>query len=83
MLLSVVPEFADAFVYMDATEKDARAVEFRYRQGDDEWTVVRDMAYPFELSVHVGDPSRALEVRVTATDHRGTTHTGPALVLAR
>ena len=83
MLLSVVPEFADAFVYMDATEKDARAVEFRYRQGDDEWTVVRDMAYPFELSVHVGDPSRALEVRVTATDHRGTTHTGPPLVLAR
>ena len=68
MLISVVPDFADAFVYVDATEKDAPAVEFRYRLGDGEWTVVRDTAYPFELSVHVPDPSQAVEVRVEATD---------------
>ena len=83
MLLSVVPDFADAFVYLDATEKDARAVEFRYRFGDGEWTVARDTAYPFELSVHVADPSRALEVLVEATDHRGVVHKAPPLVLAR
>jgi hypothetical protein len=83
MLLSVVPEFADAFVYVDATEKDTRAVEFRYRVGHGEWTVVRDTAYPFEVSVHVADPAQALEVLVEATDHRGAVHKAPPLVLAR
>jgi hypothetical protein len=83
MLLSVVPDFADAFVYLSATEKDARAVEFRYRLGDGEWTVVRDTAYPFELSVHVADPAQALEVLVEATDQRGVVHKAPPVVLAR
>lgn len=83
MLISVVPEFADAFVYADATEKDARSVEFRYRLGTGEWTVVRDTAYPFELSVHVADPAQPLEVMVEATDHRGTAHKAPPLVLKR
>ncbi len=83
MLISVVPEFADAFVYLDATEKDAQMVEFRYRLGDGEWTVVRDTAYPFELSVHVPDPSQAVEVRVTSTDPKGTVHAAPPVVLER
>jgi len=83
MLISVVPEFADAFVYVDATEKDAQAVEFRYRLGEGEWAVVRDTAYPFELSVHVPDPSQTMEVRVEGTDRRGATHSAPSLVLAR
>jgi hypothetical protein len=83
MLVSVVPDFADAFVYVDATEKDAQAVEFRYRLGDNEWTMVRDTAYPFELSVHVPDPSQAMEVLVEATDHRGTVHKAASLILER
>jgi hypothetical protein len=83
MLLSVVPDFADAFVYVDATEKDAQAVDFRYRLGDGEWAVVRDTAYPFELSVHVPDPSQAVEVLVEATDRRGTSHRAPILILER
>jgi hypothetical protein len=83
MLITVVPEFADAYVYIDATEKDTQAVEFRYRLGEGEGTVVRDTAYPFELSVHVPDPSLAMEVIVEATDRRGSTHKAPSLTLAR
>ncbi len=83
MLISVVPEFADAFVYLDATEKDAQMVEFRYRLGAGEWNVVRDTAYPFELSVHLPDPTQAVEVRVASTDPKGTVHAAPALVLER
>jgi hypothetical protein len=83
MLISVVPDFADAFIYVDATEKDAQVVDFRYRLGDGEWTIVRDTAYPFELSVHVPDPSQVVEVLVEATDHRGTVHKAPSLTLER
>jgi hypothetical protein len=83
MRFSVVPEFADAYVYLDATEKQTREVRFRYRIGDGAWTDVRDEAYPFELSVHLPRPEQAVEVQIEAIDRDNGKHEGPRLRLAR
>jgi hypothetical protein len=82
MRISVVPELADVFVYLDATEKQAREVRFRYRIGDGAWTDVRDETYPFELSVHVPKPEQAVEVQIEALDRGNRKHEGPRLRLA-
>jgi hypothetical protein len=81
MRISVVPELADVFVYLDATEKQAREVRFRYRIGDGAWTDVRDETYPFELSVHVPKPEQAVEVQIEALDRDNRKHAGPRLRL--
>lgn len=82
MRFSVVPEFADAYVYLDATEKQTREVRFRYRIGDGAWVDVRDEAYPFELSVHLPRPEQAVEVQIEAIDRANRKHEGPRLRLA-
>jgi hypothetical protein len=81
MRISVVPEFADAYVYLDATEKQTREVRFRYRIGDGGWRDVRDEAYPFELSVHLSKPEQPLEVHIQAIDRENRKHDGPQLKL--
>jgi hypothetical protein len=80
--ISVVPEFADAYVYLDATEKQTREVRFRYRIGSGAWTDVRDEAYPFELSVHLPEPEQPAEVQIEAIDRDNRKHEGPRLRLA-
>jgi hypothetical protein len=77
-----VPEFADAYVYLDATEKQTREVRFRYRIGESAWIDVRDEAYPFELSVHLPKPELPMEVRIEAIDRDNRKHDGPQLRLA-
>jgi hypothetical protein len=81
MRISIVPELADAFVYLDATEKQTREVRFRYRVGDASWTDVRDEAYPFELSIHLPRPEQAVEVQIEAIGHDNQKHEGPRLRL--
>lgn len=71
MLINVAPEFADAYIYSGATEKQARRMRLVYRIADGEWQQTDDNAYPFEFSVHLPDATRAFEFRVEAEDAAG------------
>jgi len=74
MLISLVPEFSDAYIYSDATEKDARKVILKYSIGDQDWQEIIDNNYPYEFSIHVPDPGKVLKMKWIAEDLKGTAH---------
>jgi hypothetical protein len=83
MLISVVPEFADAFIYSDATEKQTRRMRLAYRVGEGAWQQLEDAAYPFEFSVQLRDPAQPLEFTLEAEDRQGQRERSAPLLLRR
>jgi hypothetical protein len=72
MLITLVPEISDAYIYSDATEKDARKVILKYTTGDQNWQEITDEAYPYEFSIHLPDTGRKLKLKWIAEDINGT-----------
>ena len=72
MLITLVPEISDAYIYSDATEKDARKVILKYTTGDQNWQEFIDEAYPYEFSIHLPDTGRKLKLKWIAEDMNGT-----------
>lgn len=71
MLFNLVPQFTDAYVYVDATEKTTRKVKFTYKLGDKDWVSVEDSKYPFEFELKFVIPKRPLQIKITAEDLSG------------
>ncbi len=72
MLISLVPEFSDAYIYSDATEKDARKVILKYAIEEQDWQEITDEAYPYEFSIHLPDTGSKLKLKWIAEDMNGT-----------
>ncbi|GAB3706439.1 hypothetical protein GCM10027592_39930 [Spirosoma flavus] len=64
MLFNLVPQFSDAYIFTDATEKTLKQVTLRYRLGNQEWKTVEDTRYPYEFSIHLNDPKQVLEYKL-------------------
>ncbi|GAB4000463.1 hypothetical protein GCM10028807_53520 [Spirosoma daeguense] len=64
MLFNLVPQFSDAYIFTDATEKTLKQVTLRYRLGNEEWKTIEDTRYPYEFSIHLNDPKQVLEYKL-------------------
>lgn len=71
MLITLVPDISDAYIYSDATEKDARKVILKYTSGDQDWQEFTDEAYPYEFSIHLPDTGSKLKLKWIAEDMNG------------
>ena len=74
MLINIVPEFSDAYIYTDATEKDAGRVTIKYAVEGEGWVETTDDSYPYELSIHLSDPQKKLKLQWIAEDMQGSIH---------
>lgn len=68
MLFNLVPQFSDAYIFTDATEKTLKQVTLRYRLGNSSWQTIADDRYPYEFSIHLADPQQALGFELEAVD---------------
>ena len=71
MLIDLVPDFTDAYIYTDATEKQVRNVTLKYVIGDGAWEEIADISYPYEFSIHLDGPKKSLRLQWFAEDLEG------------
>jgi hypothetical protein len=57
MLITTFPQFSDAYVFTDKTDKDFKQLSIEYRIGSGEWKRKDDFSYPFEFDVHLQNPA--------------------------
>jgi hypothetical protein len=81
MLISLVPEFSDAYIYSDATEKESKRAILKYSIGDQDWEVITDDSYPFEFSIHLTDPGKKLRMKWISEDIEGILHESEEFIL--
>ena len=81
MLLNLVPEYSDAYIYSDATEKQARRMRLVWRQAEGPEKILEDASYPFEFSLRLHDPGRPLHFRVEAEASDGSWKRTPEMEL--
>lgn len=81
MLINTFPQFSDAFIFTDKTAKELKEVSIEYRVGSDEWTIRKDLSYPFEFDIHLKNPGDKLEFRLKALDLNGKDITGKTYLL--
>lgn len=79
MIIELTPALRNAYVWLDATEKELRSATIRYREGDTEKTLT-DAQYPFEFSMPLSAETPGVEFSVAGVDtlgrplHSGTLH---------
>jgi hypothetical protein len=66
---------AEAYVYLEATEKELDKATLDYRTGAGEWQHLSAEKYPFEFSVPLADTDSAVEYRVTGINGGKSTAT--------
>ena len=71
MIFNMVPQFADAYVYTDATEKTFQKAKLTYRLDGGTWQTIIDEQYPYEFSIHLDDPASVLEFQLIGKDLAG------------
>jgi len=81
MLLNLVPEYADAYVYSDATEKQALRMRLVWRRAEGAWQTLEDVSYPFEFSLRLDNPGQPLRFRVEAQATDGSWKHTPEMEL--
>lgn len=69
MLLNTFPQFSDAYIYTDATGKELKSVELKYRIGKGDWQSKTDSSYPFEFDVHLSNPQDEMEFQLKGLRH--------------
>lgn len=74
MVLNFVPQLANVFLYTDATEKEVKCVNLKYKIGNGEWKVVEDSKYPYEFSLELSKPDETFIFQWEATDLNGRSH---------
>ncbi len=72
MVFRAVPEYADFYVYSDATEKDAASMRLRYTLNDGKQATLEDRQYPFEFSLRLPGANPAIRFEVESVRHDGT-----------
>jgi hypothetical protein len=68
MLINTFPQFSDAYIFTDKTEKDFKQVTIEYRIGNEKWTTKKDNFYPYEFDIHLKNPKDKLEFKLIALD---------------
>ncbi|GAB3495233.1 hypothetical protein GCM10027341_12280 [Spirosoma knui] len=81
ILFNLVPQFSDAYIFTDATEKTLKQVTLRHRLGNETWKTIEDTRYPYEFSIHLNDPKQPLEYRLDGIGLDGKTVTLDSLTL--
>jgi hypothetical protein len=81
MLLNLVPEYSDAYIYSDATEKQARRMRLVWRRAEGPERTLEDASYPFEFSLRLDDPTQPLHFRVEAQAADGSWRRTPEMEL--
>jgi hypothetical protein len=71
MLIKLVPEFTDAYLYSSATEKEAKSVTLHYQLEGEEWQQETKLSYPFEFSLRIKDPAKGLRFKWEAESMDG------------
>jgi hypothetical protein len=71
MVFNLVPQFSDAYVYIDATEKNLSTATLRYRVNGGQWQNRANKKYPFEFSIHLGKADSEIECQIIARDLKG------------
>jgi hypothetical protein len=82
MLLNFTPDFSDAYIYVDASEKTTRKLKIQYRLGEEQWKEIEDKTYPFEFSIHLDDPAAKLVFKLEAEDRQGGIAQSKELILS-
>lgn len=82
MLINTFPQFSDAYIFTDKTEKDFKQVTIEYRIGNEEWKTKKDLFYPYEFDIHLKNPGDKLEFKLMALDMNNNTITGNLYTLA-
>lgn len=71
MLINLTPEFSDAYIYTDATEKDSKKAILKYCIGNQDWEEITDDSYPYEFSIHLTDPTKKINLKWISEDING------------
>jgi hypothetical protein len=80
-IIQVLPQFADAYIFTDKTEKELKKVVLHFQIGDGEWQSQTELGYPFEFSLRLRDPRAKVNFYLQATDLNGTEHKSPGYFL--
>jgi hypothetical protein len=81
MLIRLVPDFTDAYIYTNATEKTTQSVTLRYKIGEDAWQDITDTSYPFEFSIRNNKPDTPIRTQWKAKDLHGNIFETEELIL--
>lgn len=71
MLFNTFPQFSDAYIFIDKTDKELKKVDLMYRIDSSEWKTIEDRSYPFEFDIHLKDPLSEIEFRLESTNLKG------------
>jgi len=63
MIIDMGPTLKEAYVYLQATEKELKQATLSYKVGD-KWKSVTDSAYPFEFSIPLSGDQKEFEYKV-------------------
>jgi hypothetical protein len=74
MLLNLVPQFSDAYIYTDATEKQTQKVTLIYNLGNKALEKIVDTIYPYEFSIHMPDSAQSLKFKIESEGFNGINH---------
>ena len=82
MLISMGADLTNAFVWLEATEKQLRQARMRYRLHGVEKEIV-DARYPFEFSVPLKETDTSFTYSIEGTTTTNETAAAPAIELKR
>lgn len=63
MIINMGPTLKEAYIYLQATEKELKEVILSYKSGD-RWISIRDSVYPFEFSVPLGKDQNDIRYKI-------------------
>ncbi len=81
MLLNLVSDYADLYVYTDATEKQAARMRLVWRADAAGEEAIEDASYPYEFSLRLKDPSAPVRFRLEARAPDGSWKRTPEMEL--
>jgi SSS family solute:Na+ symporter len=71
MLLNFTPDFSDAYIYLNGTDKETKKVTLQYKTGQSGWKKITDHSYPFEFSLHLDKPDDQILFTIETESHGG------------
>jgi hypothetical protein len=70
MIIDMGASLKEAYIYLQATEKEVKKATLRYK-AKDQWKSVSDSTYPFEFSVPIADTQKQFQYQVEAVNVKG------------
>ena len=81
MMINIKPNFSDAYIFSDVTDKKVKSVTLHYKLGDSHWRIMTDKRYPFEFSIHLNNPKDKLTFKWVAKDTEGIISESDKMIL--